>query len=160
MPYSLLMKMRTFMRTVLLFPFILIAALSSAGVDDCRPTEPDMLGPFYEADAPVRSSVGKGYVLSGIVRSSKDCSPVSGAHIEFWLTGPDGQYDDSHRATVYADDKGAYRFESNYPKPYYGRPPHIHIRVTARGFSPLVTQHYPEKRKSGATFDLVLIPSE
>ena len=148
------------MRIVSLCSFILIAAFSSAGVEDCRPTEPDMLGPFYEAGAPVRSSVGKGYVLSGIVRSSKDCSPVSGAHIEFWLTGPDGQYDDSHRATVYADDKGAYRFGSNYPTPYYGRPPHIHIRVTARGFSPLVTQHYPEKGKSSATFDLVLIPSE
>ncbi len=32
---------------------------------DCKPTQPDMLGPFYEPGAPVRTSVGSGYVLSG-----------------------------------------------------------------------------------------------
>ena len=160
MPYSLLMKMKPFIRSVLLCPCILTAAFSSAGAEVCSPTQPDMLGPFYQEDAPVRSTVGKGYVLSGAVRSSKTCLPVNGAQIEFWLVGPDGEYDDSRRATVFADKKGAYRFESNFPAPYFGRPPHIHIRVTARGFSPLVTQHYPEKGKSAAVFDLVLIPSE
>ena len=110
--------------------------------------------------APVRPSVGMGYILDGVVRSSKDCAAIRDARIEFWLTGPDGHYDDNHRATVYSDDKGAFRFESNYPKPYYGRPPHLHMRVSAKGFKPLVTQHYPEKGKSGATFDLVLIPAE
>ncbi|CAA9573800.1 MAG: hypothetical protein AVDCRST_MAG88-2608, partial [uncultured Thermomicrobiales bacterium] len=47
-------------------------------------------------------------------------------------------------------------FESNAPPPYAGRPPHIHIRVTAPGFPPLVTQHYPRAGQSTATFDLVL----
>ena len=154
------MKVKTFIRIVLLCPCLLLILFSSVQAKVCSATEPDMLGPFYEADAPVRSSVGTGYVLSGFVRSSKDCSPISDAHLEFWLTGPDGQYDDSHRATVYADAKGAYRFESNQPKPYSGRPPHIHIRVSASGFRPLITQHYPEKGKAGATFDLVLVPSE
>jgi protocatechuate 3,4-dioxygenase beta subunit len=154
------MKMRAFMRFLLLCPCILIVFFSSVQAEMCSPTRPDMLGPFYVPDAPVRSTVGKGYVLHGTVRSSKTCSPVSDALLEFWLTGPDGQYDDSHRATVYADEKGSYHFESNQPKPYYGRPPHIHVRVTARGFTPLVTQHYPEKGKSDAIFDLVLVPSE
>jgi len=158
--YSENMDVRNLLRSFLLCMFILSGVVSFAETKTCKPTEPDMLGPFYKADAPVRSSVGKGYVLDGVVRSSKDCAAIRGAQIEFWLTGPDGQYDDSHRATVYSDDKGAFRFESNYPKPYYGRPPHIHIRVSAQGFKNLVTQHYPDKGKSGATFDLVLIPSE
>jgi hypothetical protein len=34
---------------------------------DCKPTQPDMLGPFYEPGAPVRTSVGSGYELSGRV---------------------------------------------------------------------------------------------
>jgi hypothetical protein len=34
---------------------------------NCKPTQPDMLGPFYEPGAPVRPSVGSGYVLSGAV---------------------------------------------------------------------------------------------
>jgi len=125
----------------------------------CKATEPDMLGPFYKPDAPIRSSVGTGYTLQGTVRSSKDCAPVPGATIEFWLAGPDGEYDDAHRATVVVDASGAYWFESNLPQPYFGRPPHIHVRVSASGFKTLVTQHYPEPGKRAGVFDLVLVPS-
>ncbi len=126
--------------------------------DTCPPTPSDMLGPFYEPDTPVRSSVGKGYILSGVVRSSADCKPLKGARIEFWLAGPDGYYDDAHRATVISSGDGGYQFESDHPKPYAGRPPHIHIRVSAEGFQVLVTQHYPQKGKTGDTFALVLVP--
>src|SRR5215207_1563115 len=35
---------------------------SGGGTADCKPTQPDMLGPFYEPGAPVRKSVGSGYV--------------------------------------------------------------------------------------------------
>lgn len=139
---------------------ILIAEPLSAGGETCTPTEPDMLGPFYKAGAPVRSSVGIGYIVSGFVRSSADCAPIKGAQIEFWLTGPEGAYGDNYRATVLADEKGAFRFESTAPKPYFGRPPHIHIRVSAPGFRTLVTQHYPARDQSSALFDLVLIPSQ
>jgi hypothetical protein len=41
----------------------------------CEPTPADYLGPFYKANAPVRSSVGKGYKLTGMVVSSADCTP-------------------------------------------------------------------------------------
>src|SRR3990172_4688381 len=112
------MDKRYFLKILLLFPFLIIALLSFASAEKCKPTEPDMLGPFYKPGAPLRSSVGKGYILNGVVRSSKDCSPIGGAQIEFWLAGPDGKYDDAHRATVYADNNGAYQFESNFPKPY------------------------------------------
>lgn len=123
----------------------------------CPPTRPDMLGPFYEPDAPVRSKVGTGYVLRGVVRSSADCRPIPGARVELWLTGPRG-YDDDHRATVIADAEGRYAFESEPPRPYERRPPHIHVRVEHAGFRTLVTQHYPERGQSEGTFDLVLAP--
>jgi protocatechuate 3,4-dioxygenase beta subunit len=125
----------------------------------CTPTGEDALGPFYKPNAPVRSSVGKGYVLQGIVRSAKDCSAVPGAKIEIWLAGPDGGYDDAHRATIIAEASGAYRFESNLPRPYYGRPPHIHLRISAKGFRTLVTQHYPSDGKKIAVFDIILVPA-
>jgi len=102
--------------------------------------------------------VGQGYILSGVVRSSVDCTPLKGARIEFWLAGPDGKYDDDHRATVFSDSEGRYKFESNYPRPYSGRPPHIHIRVSSEGFQTLTTQHYPQKGKSSDVFDLILVP--
>jgi protocatechuate 3,4-dioxygenase beta subunit len=150
--------MKQIILTWLAFGVAVAMAAVPAFAETCKPTEPDMLGPMYKPDAPVRSAVGKGYVLSGAVKSSTDCSPVKGAKIEFWLAGPDKGYDDEHRATMFSDASGAYRFESNFPPGYFGRPPHIHVKVSAPGFKTLVTQHYPEKGHTQAVFDLVLVP--
>jgi protocatechuate 3,4-dioxygenase beta subunit len=122
----------------------------------CRPTAPDALGPFYEPGAPVRSKVGSGYVLRGRVLSARTCRPIARARIEFWLVNPQGSYDDDHRATVFAGRDGRYRFESNRPIGYQSRPPHIHVRVSKRGFRTLVTQHYPRVGRTSAIFNLVL----
>ena len=146
---------RTYLSAALLL-LLLLPLDATAG--SCKPTEPDALGPFYKPGAPVRASVGKGYVLEGTVRAARDCAPIEGAAIELWLAGPDGGYGDAHRAKVIADGKGAFRFESHVPPPYSGRPPHIHLRVSARGFDTLVTQHYPEEGQRKGTFDVVLVP--
>jgi protocatechuate 3,4-dioxygenase beta subunit len=130
-----------------------------ACAEPCAPTEEDALGPFYKPNSPIRSSVGKGYVLQGVVRSSRDCAAVPGAVIEFWLAGPNGGYDDAHRARIVAGVSGAFRFESNTPPPYDGRPPHIHLRVTAKGYVTLVTQHYPIAGRNDNLFDVILSPA-
>ena len=122
----------------------------------CAPTRADALGPFYEPGAPVRSKVGTGYVLSGRVLTAR-CRPIPRARIELWLVNPRGQYDDAHRAALFSRRDGRYRFESNRPVAYETRPPHIHVRVTARGFRTLVTQHYPRGARNRATFNLVLV---
>jgi catechol 1,2-dioxygenase len=124
---------------------------------NCKPTQPDMLGPFYEPGAPVRTSVGSGYELSGAVLAAEACKPIPNARIEFWLANPRGEYDDAHRATVFAGESGEYRLESNVPVSYGGRPPHIHVRVRSPGYEELVTQHYPERGQRKANFDLVLV---
>lgn len=124
----------------------------------CPPTPADLLGPFYRPNAPVRTSVGKGHVLRGTVRSAADCRPVPGARVELWLAGPNG-YDDDHRATVIADAEGRYLFESELPGPFERRPPHIHLRVAHPGYQRLVTQHYPAQGQAEGTFDLVLSPA-
>ncbi|HEU6445397.1 MAG TPA: hypothetical protein VFL61_10105 [Gaiellaceae bacterium] len=124
----------------------------------CAPTRADALGPFYEPGAPVRSRVGTGYVLSGRVLTTR-CRPIARARIELWLVNPRGRYDDAHRATLFSARDGRYRFQSNRPAGYEGRPPHIHLRVSARGFRTLVTQHYPRSGRTTAVFNLVLVPS-
>jgi catechol 1,2-dioxygenase len=124
---------------------------------NCKPTQPDMLGPFYEPGAPVRTSVGSGYELSGAVLAAEECKPIPNAKIEFWLANSRGDYDDAHRATVFASERGRYRLESNVPVSYGGRPPHIHVRVRAPGYEELVTQHYPQRGQRKANFDLVLV---
>lgn len=151
------------MRLVALFLALAAVALgvstSAGGGVGCRPTPADALGPFYEPGAPIRARVGSGYVLSGRVLSSRTCRPIARARIEFWLVNPQGNYDDAHRATVIAGRNGRYRFESNRPIAYQSRPPHIHVRVSKRGFRTLVTQHYPRAGRTAAVFNLVLRPA-
>jgi len=74
--------MKKLMITAAIFSFV--AGLASAGTaGKCSPTETDALGPFYKPNAPVRQSVGSGYLLSGTVKSSADCKTVPNARIEF-----------------------------------------------------------------------------
>jgi protocatechuate 3,4-dioxygenase beta subunit len=105
----------------------------------------------------VRSHVGTGFVLSGIVRSGIDCAVIQGARVEFWFRRPDGQYDDAHRGTVITDGAGRYRFEGNFPGGGFFRP-HIHLRVAVPGYRPLVTVYLPQPGATVGTFDIVLEP--
>lgn len=124
----------------------------------CPPTPPDADGPFYRPGAPLRNTLGSGYLLFGEVKSARDCRPIPGARIEIWLVGPDGRYDDRWRATVLAGADGRYNFSSHVPPPYGSRPPHIHLIVNASGYAELITQHYPAPGTGMALFDLVLMP--
>ena len=142
--------------------FLLISLTACQGQSappaDCQPTPYDEIGPFYRPGAPVRDTVGKGYLLRGQVLSVSGCKALADSRLEFWLVGPDGQYDDAHRATVYADSRGYYRFESNRPTDYESRLPHIHMMVFAKGHEQLITQHYPQADQTEAKFNLVLVP--
>ena len=82
---------------------------------------------------------------------------ISKPFLSKFITRSRGEYDDAHRATVFAGERGRYRLESNVPVSYGGRPPHIHVRVRAPGYEELVTQHYPESDQRKANFDLVLL---
>ncbi len=139
-----------------------LATLSASAAETyrCAPTKVDADGPFYRPGAPERTRVGEGYVLSGTVRSARDCTVLPGARIEIWLNGPDGRYGDQWRATLHADRDGNYRFTSHRPVPYGSRPPHIHIIVNAAGHTELITQHYPQPKTTSANFDLVLLPDK
>jgi protocatechuate 3,4-dioxygenase beta subunit/polyisoprenoid-binding protein YceI len=123
----------------------------------CTPTQSYGPGTGPTPDAPLRSSVGKGHVLTGTVRSSKDCTPIANAKIVFWQTGPDGEYDDAHRAAIITGPDGTYRFEGNFPT-QYGPPPHIHMYISAPGYDDIETEFFPVESKPQATFDIVLIP--
>jgi protocatechuate 3,4-dioxygenase beta subunit len=125
----------------------------------CEPTTEDEMGPFYRPDAPYRTRIGTGYLLVGTVKAAHDCSPIPAAKIELWMTGPDGRYGDAWRATLLSAEEGTYYFVSHAATDYGSRRPHIHIRVTAKGFAPLVTQHYPAAGAGEGLFDLVVIPS-
>jgi len=123
----------------------------------CAPTAPDWEGPFYKRGAPTRESTGRGLVISGVVKSAGSCTPIPGARLEWWQASPSGTYDDAHRGALTTADDGAYRFETDFPPAYFGRPPHIHLKVLAPGYRTLTTQLYPKAGQARVTFDLVLV---
>jgi protocatechuate 3,4-dioxygenase beta subunit len=123
----------------------------------CTPTRPDALGPFYVPNAPERAVTGKGLIVRGRVRSGEGCAPITGARIEWWSANGSGEYDDAHRAAQVTDGDGAYRYETDMPGIYPGRPRHLHLRVSAPGHRTLVTQIYPENGQSSIETDLVLV---
>ena len=125
---------------------------------ECTATQGVVLDASYKPGSPMRSVVGKGYVLTGTVRASGGCEPVPGATVEFWLAGPDGNYAAAYRGTVVADRKGVYRIQSHFPPASTGRPPHIHMAVAADGFIPIQTECFPVKGSATGTFDVVLEP--
>jgi protocatechuate 3,4-dioxygenase beta subunit len=132
--------------------------LASTATPACAPTSPDSLGPFYEPNAPGRDSTGQGLIVSGIVRSARDCHALGEARIEWWSANSHGDYDVAHRATQQASTDGHYRYTTDFPGRYPGRPPHLHVRVTAPGHRTLVTQVYPQQAHTALTVDLVLTP--
>ncbi|MGH7321955.1 MAG: intradiol ring-cleavage dioxygenase [Candidatus Rokuibacteriota bacterium] len=123
----------------------------------CAPTRPDSEGPFYTPNAPERAGTGRGLVVSGAVRSVQGCGGLAGARLEWWSADAGGQYDDAHRATQRVDAEGRYRYETDVPGRYPGRPPHLHVRVTAPGHRTLVTQVYPKPGQTALEFDFVLV---
>lgn len=135
-----------------------LPVIAAAAGFTCAPTPWDEIGPFYRPNAPVRNIIGRGYLLSGTVKSASDCAPVVNARIEIWQAGPDGNYHDSLRATLLTDWRGRYRLETSVPAPYGRRPSHIHILVDAKGFEGIITQHYPKQGERSAVMDLVLVP--
>jgi protocatechuate 3,4-dioxygenase beta subunit len=136
---------------------VLSLGLSVSAQPRCTPTPRDAEGPFYKPGAPERTATGNGLVVSGMARSAADCSPIRGARVEWWQANPRGRYEDTHRGMQVTGPDGGYRFETDFPPPYAGRPSHIHFKAFAPGHRPLTTQLYPKAGQTEITFDLVLV---
>lgn len=125
------------------------ATTTPPAIEALTPTIDDGVSPSYKPDAPVRESVGSGHVLTGTVRSSVDGSPIERARVELWPEYAGKGHPDEARATVFTDARGRYRFECDPPE-------HIHVRVSAPGYTAIgINSYHPEGASSG-TMDVVL----
>lgn len=152
--------LRNFLIGMLFLFTILLNIPPSYAAEKCIPTRPDMEGPFYKPNAPLRNKTGIGLIVKGRVLAYPDCRPIPKAVIEYWHANPDGVYDDAHRAILLSDKDGGYMFVTNFPGIYPGRPPHIHLKIKAAGFRPLTTQLYFKKQVKEEIFDIVLMPDK
>lgn len=119
--------------------------------NDCPPTHDDGVSPSYVPNAPERSVVGHGHVLTGYVLSSTNCLPIPNAKLEFWTEEAGLGHPTSARATLFTDANGFYRYESNLPE-------HIHMRISAEGYHTIgVNSYHPDGAPQGS-MDFVLAP--
>jgi protocatechuate 3,4-dioxygenase beta subunit len=143
---------------ILLASGALVAAPAAAapGAPGCTPTPNDAFGPFGRGEPPLRAKIGTGHVLTGVVLSSLDCSPIRGARVNLWQVNRHGDYIVATSGTVVTDRAGRFRFEAPYPPSDNGQPPHIHLRVFARLHRPLLTRFEPRRGERIGHVRLVL----
>ena len=106
----------------------------------------------------MRTSTGSGLTIRGRLLGAPGCRPLPGGVIEWWQTDRRGEYDDAHRGRQNVGPDGSYRFVTDFPGVYPGRPPHIHFKAFAPGYRALTTQLYVRDGEREVGFDIVLVP--
>lgn len=129
---------RTFLRSaVILGGTLLLPGPAFAAKRECKPTEFEIVGPFYRFGAPFRTKLagpdepGERLILTGTVYGSGDCSrPLPNALIEVWQANSAGLYDTNTpgnfteastfhlRGMMYTNEKGQYEIETVMPGRY------------------------------------------
>lgn len=136
--------------------------------DGDDPTPPQMDGPYFKPNSPLRTSLvtpgtpGTQLTVSGYV-FGRACRPIAGALLDFWQADTNGAYDMAgfaFRGHQFSDSTGAFVLTTIVPGLYPGRTRHIHVKVQAPGQPVLTTQLYfpGEPRNSTDTlYDPVLL---
>ncbi len=135
-------------------------------------TPPEIEGPFYPVvalkdkdfdltriEGKQGVSKGKIIIIQGQVLDT-DGNPVGNATVDLWQANAAGRYRHPHDsneapldpnfqgwAIVPSGKEGKFRFKTVYPGDYpvyvsWTRPPHIHFKVSKRGYIELITQMY------------------
>lgn len=127
------------------------------------PTPDDVQGPYYRENAPMRENlfpageqgtpISYEYNVVGV-----DGQPIEGATVDIWTADSQGVYDMESeefrgRARAQTNAEGASSFSAIRPGNYdlgldpntgerLFRPAHVHVKVSAPGHEPLLTQLY------------------
>jgi protocatechuate 3,4-dioxygenase beta subunit len=136
---------------------VLATGSAAAATPGCRPTPSDSFGPFGRGSPPLRSSIGSGHVLTGVVLSALDCKPLARARVELWQAGRNGRYTRATSATVLTDAAGRFRFQGP-PPGRYSSEPHIHLRVVAPVHEILLARYVVRGASRRGVVRLVLTP--
>ncbi len=121
----------------------------------------------------IKDNDGEHVVLSGTVRDGKG-APIPGALLDVWQSDAKGVYqvedpdqsDDNLRFRMICDEAGHYSFRTVKPSGYQAptdgtggvflalggrhawRPAHLHLKLTADGYHPLITELYVSNDKN------------
>lgn len=140
---------------VLLLVTLLLLLSTPVFAKNCPPTAPMSSGTHYKQITQKRVNIGKGLLVSGKILSSSDCKPITGAKIAHWQANNKGIYEDRLRAYLYSGKDGRYQFQTEWPAAFI---PHLHFRVSAKGYRRLSTQWIGDKKTDRIKFTIVLKP--
>jgi len=148
------MNRKNFLKALGTVPLLNIPATSMAEgnlpflAEGCQ-THKDAEGPYYKADAPLKSVIetkGTPLIIEGTILTGLACNtPVAQAIVDIWHCDDSGTYDLQGyrcRGHVKTDSSGKYTFTTIFPPAYGGRPRHIHFKIRAKGMKELTTQLY------------------
>ncbi|MSV28384.1 MAG: hypothetical protein EXQ52_06515 [Bryobacterales bacterium] len=129
----------------------LLALWQGAETQMHKPTNAEVLGPFFRKGAPdakvLRAPGDPGLPLkvSGRVMNTRG-QLVEGAKVDFWHADHNGLYDTRgyrYRTKLTPNEKSEYSVETVMPGHYSDRPAqHIHYLIAAPGHKTLITQAY------------------
>ena len=146
--------------------------------DAARPTQDNILGPYFREGAPYRAKItpplvkGVTMLIRGRVWGFDTKKPLANAVLDIWQADADGRYDNDdpkrppatgvyvNRARVLTDETGYYEYETIHPGPYQigpdaWRPAHIHYLVRKAGYANLITQLYFKGDKFNAKDEFI-----
>jgi protocatechuate 3,4-dioxygenase beta subunit len=119
---------------------------------DGTKTPRNVEGPFFKRNSPLRTNLVTGGVtgvyltLTGKVLSPQ-CTPVTGALLEFWQADRAGAYDNASftlRGHQFTNSTGDYTVDTVIPRDYRSggtfRTPHLHVKVQAPNSTVLTSQ--------------------
>lgn len=163
------MKRRNFVKATSLTAFTIKSALASRNFS---PTPHEIEGPFYPLAAQkdqdfdlttiegnTQSALGQHIFIQGRVIDTEG-NAVENAIVDLWQANAAGRYSHPRDPNTAALDKnfqgwaivpsgknGEFKFKTVLPGAYpasnnWMRPPHIHFKVTKKGYSDLTTQMY------------------
>jgi len=120
---------------------------------NCEATVARTSGTHFKPVTTQKTDIGRGLVVSGRILSAGDCKPIANARISHWQAGDNGIYQDRLRAYLYSNNKGRYRFHTEWPAAIV---PHIHFIVSTGGYRTVGTQWIGDERTKEIKFDIVL----
>lgn len=148
-----------------------LAAISQTGWSG-QVTPDEIKGPFYpvtpqkdqdfdltQVQGKTQQAMGEKVIIQGRVLDSSG-QPIENATVDIWQANAAGRYNHPHDdnpapldpnfqgwAIVQSGQQGGFKFKTIIPGVYpvsdeWQRPPHIHFKVSKRGFKEKVTQMY------------------
>ncbi len=124
---------------------------------DCKPSPQMGMGDNYKPITEHKIDISQGLTVKGKILSSPDCLPVANARIEHWQMNTAGKYIDELRAYLISDEKGEFKFETEWPG---SGTPHIHFIIDAEGYRKLVHVWLATEKTDAIELTLILEPKE